>query len=336
MRFALGMRIFVYEHITGGGMLDDPQVAALAPEGEMMLRALVNDLTAIPGVEVTILRDARLSADLPASIHTVSTAEAFWPAFRRAASEADAVWPIAPEQDGILARITRQVIDCDRVLLGCRPDALEITTSKRATAEVLGRGGIPVIPVYAEEDAGPPEVNEIVAKPDDGAGCQDTRLFQDRTELRDWLQAHPDPKRILQPYVHGEARSLSMLCCDGRARLLACNRQKVETRGGAFRFDGVSVNAISDRDGRYAELASRVAHALPGLWGYCGVDFIETVGGPVVVEVNPRLTTSYAGLNRAIGVNPAKLVLGLPASLETSNEPMRESRSIEVELAHVV
>ena len=197
------MRIFVYEHITGGGMLDDPQVAALAPEGEMMLRALVNDLTAIPGVEVTILRDARLSADLPASIHTVSTAEAFWPAFRRAASEADAVWPIAPEQDGILARITREVIDCDRVLLGCRPDALEITTSKRATAEVLGRGGIPVIPVYAEEDAVPPEVNEIVAKPDDGAGCQDTRLFQDRTELRDWLQAHPDPKRILQPYVHG-------------------------------------------------------------------------------------------------------------------------------------
>src|SRR6266850_5145995 len=151
MRFALGMRIFVYEHITGGGMLDDPQAAALAPEGEMMLRTLVDDLTAISGVEVTVLRDARLSGDLPASIHTVRTTEAFWPAFRRAASEADAVWPIAPEQDGILARITREVIDCDRVLLGCRPDAVDIATSKRVTAEVLGCAGIPVIPVYAEE-----------------------------------------------------------------------------------------------------------------------------------------------------------------------------------------
>jgi predicted ATP-grasp superfamily ATP-dependent carboligase len=336
MRFALGMRIFVYEHITGGGMLDNPQVAALAPEGEMMIRALVDDLTAIPGAEVTVLRDARLAGDLPASIHTVHKAEEFWPAFRRAAGEADAVWPIAPEQEGILARITREVISSGRTLLGCRPDAVDIATSKRVTAEVLGCAGIPVIPVYGGENAVPPEVNEIVVKPDDGAGCQATRFFQHRTELREWLQAHPDPKRVLQPFVHGEARSLSILCCDGRARLLACNRQKVRIAGGAFHFDGVSVNAISDRDGCCAELASRVARALPGLWGYCGVDFIETTGGPMVVEVNPRLTTSYAGLRRAIGLNPAQLVLALPASLKSSNEPIRESRSIEVELVHAV
>jgi len=330
------MRIFVYEHITGGGMLDDPRIIALAPEGELMLRALVNDLTAIPGVEVTVLRDARLPADLPATIHSVGEADAFWPIFRRAAGEADAVWPIAPEQGGILAGITREVIRCGRTLLGCRPEAVKIATSKRATAEVLSRAGIPVVPVYADESSVPGEVNDIVVKPDDGAGCQDTRLFQDRAELRNWLQAHPDPKWIFQPFVRGDARSLSMLCCDGRARLLACNRQKVEIADGAFRFDGVSVNAVSDRDGRYAEFASRVALALPGLWGYCGADFVETAGGPVVVEVNPRLTTSYAGLHRAVGLNPAELVLGLPGSLESWNDPMRGSRAIEVELIHAV
>jgi predicted ATP-grasp superfamily ATP-dependent carboligase len=52
--------------------------------------------------------------------------------------------------------------------------------------------------------------------------------------------------------------------------------------------------------------------------------------------VNPRLTTSYAGLRRAIGLNPAELVLGLPGSLELLRDPVRESRSIEVELAHAV
>lgn len=329
------MQIFVYEHMTGGGMLDDPQIAALAPEGEMMLRALVDDLTAIPGVEVAVLRDARLSGDLPAFTYMVRTAEEVWPTFCRAAGEADAVWPIAPEQDGILARITREVIGSGRMLLGCRADAVDIATSKRATAELLGHAGIPAIPVYADESSVPHEVNEIVIKPDDGAGCRDTRLFHDLAELCDWLQLHPDPKWIFQPFVRGEARSLSMLCCDGHARLLACNRQKVGIAAdGTFRLDGVSVNAIPDREGRYAELASRVARALPGLWGYCGVDFIETAGGPMVVEVNPRLTTSYAGLRRAIGLNPADLVLGLPGSLEMSGEPMRESRSGEVGLAH--
>jgi len=213
---------------------------------------------------------------------------------------------------------------------------VDIATSKRATAEVLGRTAIRVIPVYADESSVPEEVSEIVVKPDDGAGCQDTRLFQDRAELRNWLQGHPNPKWIFQPFIRGSAGSLSLLCCDGRARVLACNRQNVEIAGGAFRFDGVSVNAIPDRDGRYAELASRVACALPGLWGYCGVDFIESLYGPVVVEVNPRLTTSYAGLRRAIGLNPAQIVLGLPESLEWSDDPVREPRSIEVELARAV
>jgi predicted ATP-grasp superfamily ATP-dependent carboligase len=201
---------------------------------------------------------------------------------------------------------------------------------------VLGRAGIPVIPAYGDESGVPQEVDEIVVKPDDGAGCRDTRLFRNRGELRDWQQARSNPNWIFQPFVRGDAGSLSMLCCDGRARLLAGNRQKVEIAGGAFRFDGVSVNAIADRDGRLAELASRVARALPGLWGYCGVDFIESLHGPVVVEVNPRLTTSYAGLRSAIGVNPAELVLGLPGSLEPSNEPTCESRAIDVELIHAL
>ena len=135
------MKILAYEHITGGGMLGDAQMSALAPEGDAMLRALVDDLTAIPGVEVAVMRDARLGADLPATLHRVDNASDFWPAFRRAVRDADAVWPIAPEQDGVLLRITDEILQAGRVLLGCRPDAVKIATSKRATADVLARAG---------------------------------------------------------------------------------------------------------------------------------------------------------------------------------------------------
>ncbi len=328
------MRIFVYEHITGGGMLDEPQVAALAPEGEMMLRALLDDLTEIRGVEVAIMRDARLGADLSATSHPIGSGSYFWPAIRRAVRDADAVWPIAPEQSGILLQITDEILQAARVLLGCRPDAVKIATSKRATADVLSRAGIAAIPTYFEERSIPPEIGEIVVKPDDGAGCRDTLLFRSRWQLQAWLRNHARAGLVFQPYIHGDARSLSLLCCDGRARLLACNRQKVELEHGSFRFEGVSVNAVAEGGERYAMLASEIARALPGLWGYCGVDFIETDVGPIVIEVNPRLTTSYAGLRRATGINPARLVLELPGSLEAVAGAMHRSRAVEVEVAH--
>jgi predicted ATP-grasp superfamily ATP-dependent carboligase len=50
---------------------------------------------------------------------------------------------------------------------------------------------------------------------------------------------------------------------------------------------------------------------MPGLAGYVGVDLIVGENAITVLEVNPRLTTSYAGLRRAIGANPARLVLDL-------------------------
>lgn len=316
------MKIFVYEHVTGGGMLDDPQMGALAPEGDAMLRALVDDLTAIPGIEVTVMRDLRLKDDLPAKVLAVGSGQ-FDAVFRLAMRECDAAWPIAPEQDGILTRITGEIMACGRTLLGNRLDAVTIATSKHATADVLARAGIPVIPVYRSERELAPGVHEIVVKPDDGAGCQDTHFFDDRAKLREWLSAHPGEKRIFQHYVRGEARSLSLLCCAGKARVLACNRQVVNLEEGAFRFAGVSVNALADSGGRYALLAARIARALPGLWGYCGVDFMETDAGAVVVEVNPRLTTSYVGLRKAIRRNPAQLVLELPGSLEAAQPESR-------------
>ena len=64
------MRVFAYEHVTGGGLRDHPGIAALAPEAELMLRALVHDLLAVPGVEVSVLRDPRLTFDLPACVRT--------------------------------------------------------------------------------------------------------------------------------------------------------------------------------------------------------------------------------------------------------------------------
>ena len=116
---------------------------------------------------------------------------------------------------------------------------------------------------------------------------------------------------VVQPYVAGLPTSLSLLCVDGQARLLSCNRQRVERQGDGFVLHGCVVNSDAARHPRCAELAAAIARAVPGLWGYVGVDLVLTARGPCVLEINPRLTTSYAGLYGALGVNGAQQVLGL-------------------------
>ncbi|MCA1852170.1 MAG: ATP-grasp domain-containing protein, partial [Beggiatoa sp.] len=78
------------------------------------------------------------------------------------------------------------------------------------------------------------------------------------------------------------------------------------------------------------------AGAISGLAGYVGVDLILTPSGPIVVEVNPRLTTAYVGLVEALEINIAAAILGvfdpvlapMPGAIGTSG------KTVEVSTAH--
>ncbi len=304
------MKIFVYEFFSGGGLAGRPLPRSLAGEGDMMTRALVRDLAELSGVDLLMSRDPRLPA-LP-GLETIVPApgEDALALYARGVAAADAAWPIAPETDRLLERLAQATLDAGRVLLGCRPDAVRLTTSKRATAERLRQAGVAVVPTFISSDGVPPLPGRWVVKPDDGAGCEDTVVLPDRQSALERLAEAP-ARLVAQPWIQGPALSLSLLCADGFARLLCCNRQRLRVAGGRLALEGIAVTAVPDVDGRLAALADRIAAAIPGLWGYVGLDFVATPGGPVVLEVNPRLTTSYCGLRSALQVNAADLVLGL-------------------------
>ncbi len=46
-----------------------------------------------------------------------------------------------------------------------------------------------------------------------------------------------------------------------------------------------------------------------GLRGYVGVDLVLAEDKPFVIDVNPRLTTSYVGLSGAAGFNVAEAMM---------------------------
>ena len=134
----------------------------------------------------------------------------------------------------------------------------------------------------------------------------------------------------------GVPASLSVLCSNGSARLLSANLQHVVEVEGTLQLRGVSVNGFVDRRWDCARLAQSVVQALPGLFGYVGIDFVATPAGPLVLEVNPRLSVSYAGLHEALGVNPAGLVLELVRTGCLPGARCRRRRvDVELESGHV-
>jgi predicted ATP-grasp superfamily ATP-dependent carboligase len=327
------LRIFVCEFLTGGGLAGRPAPAALCREGDIMLRALAADLAEIRGIDVVVARDARFGdPDLDVELHWIDPARDPWPAWRELIAQCDAAWPIAPESGGALAALTEQIATSGRVLMGSGLDAVRLTSSKQATSAHLERAGIPVVPtlalIPALTEALPPSADGWVVKPDDGAGADETWLLRTPAELARWTRARSDRTRfVVQPYVHGTASSLSLLCRRGRATLLACNRQHVSVEGRAFHYRGGVVGGAEARRAYYEPLAAGIAAAIPDLWGYVGVDLIDTDDGPRVLEVNARLTISYVGLRDALGLNSAALVvdwLEQEDALPSAPRPLRE------------
>jgi predicted ATP-grasp superfamily ATP-dependent carboligase len=119
---------------------------------------------------------------------------------------------------------------------------------------------------------------------------------------------------------------------DGVVYLLGCNLQRIALLDDSFVLLGCEVNGLDEDRALYARLARGVAEAIPGLWGYVGVDLVVTDRGPRILEVNPRLTTSYVGLSRSLGANVAQMVVGLTEEVQVPPAACLHPHRVDVDL----
>jgi predicted ATP-grasp superfamily ATP-dependent carboligase len=317
------LKVFAFDYATAGGPMARRLPQSLRRQGGMLLQALQADLRALPDVELTTMAPAQDAA---------AAQQTFGERFASCIEAADAVWPLASESDGLLERLSRDILRADRILLGSAPGAVRVVASKLGMARALAEGGVPVAATYSPHAPLPDARGAWVVKPDDGAGCLDIRLFSDRAAALAWIRTAAAESYVLQPFIAGKLGSLSLLCCDGMARVLSCNLERVAMRNNRFHFLGSTVNGLGDHDGTLDRLARQVAAAIPSLWGYVGVDFVLTERGAVVLDVNPRLTAAYAGLHASLGRNPAGLVIDLLKDPAAMPAPPGAGRAVSVDL----
>ena len=308
-------RIFVYETLSAGGQVaeDGAEIGGdgLFAAGLAMRDAIVADLLLLNDYQASVATCSR-ATPVPAPARPIEPHEGE-SAIDFVARQSDAhhlVWVVAPETDGMLARLHR-CVDPAR-WLGCDGPAIALASAKRSTLLHLAEAGI-ATPLAFEHAR---ETVRRVVKPDDGAGALATRLHADReAACADWSQrSRAGQPMTIEPWVDGEALSLSLLCRAGCTELLSINRQQIVIDAeGWLSYEGVEVNALrlaGSRGATLKALATRLGRGIPGLRGFVGIDLVwHAQRGPVVIEVNPRATCAYVGLSHALGRNLAAEVI---------------------------
>jgi len=321
------LRVFVSEYVTGGAWPEGPPGGSLAREGAAMLQAVVTDLADVPGLELHTTWDLRLGrarwcpgrsgvSRSPVTLHEVESPTEEAEVFERLSGERHSVLLIAPELDGLLARRCQSVESRGGCLLGPNASAAALCADKWQSAEHLRSVGIPTIPTERCDLAAAALLAgdwPRVIKPRLGAGSTATHRLDDSAafrKLQSRWQAEPMLRdAVLQPWMPGVPASVAVLCAGsgGPCVALPLARQRLSQEG-RFHYLGGELPLRSRLSHRARELASAACQSIPGLRGYVGVDLLldEEAGAVTVVEINPRLTTSYLGYRQ----------LALPQRLE--------------------
>jgi predicted ATP-grasp superfamily ATP-dependent carboligase len=151
-----------------------------------------------------------------------------------------------------------------------------------------------------------------VIKERDGAGCENCFVCNNEDDFEKvLLSLHHPQQYVIQPFVSGIALSLSALFKEGVGQLICINHQLIKIHEDQrLKLVGCEVNCDMDKT-PFQAIVDQIAKAFPDLWGYVGIDLIKSDDELLVVEINPRLTSSYTGIREALGINVGELVLQL-------------------------
>lgn len=274
-----------------------------------MLDAILADLLDLNIKRITITRDSRL-ADIDKPVEKIIASGNIWQQWQDIMNDNSFAIIIAPEENYTLYKLTIMAEQTSCTLLGCSASAVKLASSKLATSELLSRHSIPCVTTRLIHQGLDQQVNKWIVKPDDGAGGEGCIFFDSLDKLNIYIDQIPsDTPHIIQPYIHGKSGSISLLCLDGECRVIGCNEQLFEFDQGKGKLKGIIINGLIDHLPEFNVLANNIVKTFPGLSGYVGVDLILSENGAVVLEINPRLTTSYAGLHQSLHQNPMSWLL---------------------------
>jgi predicted ATP-grasp superfamily ATP-dependent carboligase len=318
--------VLVHEYVSGGGWPESNLPNGLVAEGLAMLRGVLADFRAWGGARITTTRDYRLpNVSLPAD-HVIELDPLdHYEVLEKLAGQCTAALIIAPESDGILGSLSALMVRKGAHLLGSSPGSVAATADKWACHQLFRKARLPTPETYCvDAKVARKEAAHIgfplVIKPVDGVSCEGINLVPDVPSLHAVIEKNRYAARrfLLQRYIEGEHASACLLVAGNENLCLSINRQFIAI-GQPFNYQGNEVPFTCDKHQEAVAMAKRAATVVPGLKGYIGVDILIAKEKCYLIEINPRLTTSYIGLRSVVNVNLAQAIW--EASIRNSLPP---------------
>ncbi|MBD3230519.1 MAG: ATP-grasp domain-containing protein [Candidatus Lokiarchaeota archaeon] len=322
------MKLFIFEYITGGGFIEENLPISLVSEGAAMILSLLKGIKS-PKIKKKILLDNRLkkypSFFVNTDVEVIENEIDFDSKFIKNIINSDYYLIIAPEFEGILGRLTKLTKDIHTINLGSNFSSIRITSDKYKTYLALKRlkKYLPITikkKISYKTDQIARACDQIkypvIFKPLDGVSGEGISLINNKGEIKTGLKKIKESSQInefiIQEYIDGYDVSVSLFITENKIYPLSLNSQIIDLRG---------PNAITEYNGGYIpfthrsidtedifNLSRECINLIPGLNGYIGIDFVLKER-PYIIEINPRLTTSYIGLNELLLENPYSQII---------------------------
>ncbi|KXB07409.1 hypothetical protein AKJ52_00220 [candidate division MSBL1 archaeon SCGC-AAA382C18] len=282
------MRILFLESTSGLHRNVNPY---LFPEGFSMLRTFCNEFEEAGHEVVTTL-----NSELERYESWINASQIYTHDELKEAMECDIDRSLVIAPEGELELIIRELKRNDIPILGSEEDVISKAGNKWKTYNKLKN----IVPQPRTWDSPPHDKNSVVVKPKFGVGSEEIRLDSPEKNFSDEM--------IFQEPLSGKHASCCLLMKDDEWSVLSVNEQKIIRKNREYKYRGNRIPLENEKHGeKCAEIALKLANEM-GLKGYCGVDLVIN-DEYFLIEVNPRITTSFVGLSSVLEDNLAELLV---------------------------
>ena len=217
--------IFICEYVTGGGYINKKISKKLFLQAKSILKSLIVDFNKIPNLKIVYTWDYRFK-----KLKKIKNVECFeikrkpLKKWSNIIKKSDIFFPIAPETENKLIELIK-LNKFKKKMVSNEVSAIKISSSKYETYKFLQKNSIPTLKTFNIERTDVKNTKNWVAKPDDGAGCENNYIFSNKKNLFNFLNLNKN--FVAQPLVKGVSYSANVIPIKNKAFILNFNKQEI-------------------------------------------------------------------------------------------------------------